>query len=295
MRKLLSFLLLFIVSFASAQELNCTVVVSYDKITNVNTQIFKSLEKSLNDFVNKNAWTDKTYKDNEKINCSMFITVNAYENNNFDATIQVQSSRPVFNSIYTTPVLNINDKDFAFQYIEYQNMYFNANSFDSNLISTVAFYCYVILGIDAETFDLDSGDQYLQTAQNISNMAMSSGVAGWSQSDQKQNRYYLINDLLSQTYRPYREAMNQYHFSGLDNMYKDQKAAKEAVINSVIKLAEIQDLRPNAFLTRVFFDAKSDEIVSIFTGGPEVDLTKLVTQLNRISPTNSSKWNKIKP
>ncbi len=295
MRKLLYFLLLFIFSFSYAQELNCTVVVSYDKITNVNTQIFKSLEKSLNDFVNKNAWTDKTFKDNEKINCSMFITVNSYENNNFDATIQVQSSRPVFNSIYTTPVLNINDKDFAFQYIEYQNMYFNANSFDSNLISTVAFYCYVILGIDAETFDLDSGDQYLQTAQNISNMAMSSGVAGWSQSDQKQNRYYLINDLLSQTYRPYREAMNLYNFGGLDTMYKDQKAAKEAVINSVIKLAEIQDLRPNAFLTRVFFDAKSDELVSIFTGGPEVDLTKLVTQLNRISPTNSSKWNKIKP
>ncbi|MEC4050553.1 DUF4835 family protein [Flavobacterium sp. SUN046] len=294
MRKLLFFILFIGASCSYAQELNCTVVVSYDKITNVNTQIFKSLEKSLNDFVNKNAWTDKTYKDNEKINCSMFITINSYENNNFECSIQVQSSRPVFNSLYTTPVLNINDKDFNFQYIEFQNMYFNPNSFDSNLMSAVAFYCYIIIGVDAETFGLDSGDPYLQTAQNIAGTAMSSGVAGWSQSEQKQNRYYLINDLLSQTFKPFREALFQYDFMGLDTMYKDQKKSKEAIIEAINKLSEIQDLRPNAFLTRVFFDAKSDELVSIFTGGPAVDLTKLVNQLNRLSPTNSFKWNKIK-
>ncbi|MGV1012379.1 MAG: DUF4835 family protein [Flavobacterium sp.] len=294
MRKIFS--ILFICFFASVQgqELNCKVIVNYDKITNANNQIFKSLERSLNEFVNKTSWTEKTYKANEKINCTMFITLNSYDSNNFDASIQIQSSRPIYNSSFTTPLLNINDKDFSFQYIEFQNLFYSPNTYESNLISTIAYYSYIILGVDAESFELESGSSYFESAQQIVSLAAPSGGKGWSQTDKTQNRYYLAADLSSATFKPFREAMFQYHFNGLDSMNKDLKGSKEAILNSINTLVTLHEIRPNAYLTRIFFDAKTDEIVSIFSGGPSVSLDGLVDKLSRISPINSAKWLNIK-
>jgi Domain of unknown function (DUF4835) len=294
MRKIFSLILICFFVTIQAQELNCKVVVNYDKITNANNQIFKSLETALNEFVNKTAWTEKTYKDNEKISCTMFITLNSYESNNFEASIQVQASRPIYNSSFSSSIININDKDFNFQYIEFQNLFYSPSSYDSNLVSTIAFYSYIILGVDAETFKLDSGANYFQSAQEIVSLAASTGGKGWSQTDKTQNRYYLINDLMSTTFKPYREAMFQYHFNGLDNMNKDLKSSKEAIINSINTLSTLHEAKPNAYLTRIFFDAKSDEIVSIFSGGPSINIDGLVDKLSRISPTNSTKWVNIK-
>jgi hypothetical protein len=294
MRKFSSlFLICFFVNI-QAQELNCRVIVNYDKITNANNQIFKSLETSLNEFVNKTAWTEKIYKDNEKINCSMFITINSYDSNNFEASIQVQASRSVYNSSFSTPIINVNDKDFNFQYIEFQNLFYSPNNYDSNLVSTIAFYSYIILGIDSETFKIDSGVDYFQSAQQIVSLASPSGGKGWSQTDKTQNRYYLISDLLSPTFKPYRDAMFQYHFDGLDNMSKDLKTSKETIISSINTLSAVHSSRPNAYLTRIFFDSKADEIVSIFTGGPNVNIDGFIDKLSKISPTNSAKWVNIK-
>ena len=294
MRKIFSLILICFFVTIQAQELNCKVVVNYDKITNANNQIFKSLETALNEFVNKTAWTEKTYKDNEKISCTMFITLNSYESNNFEASIQVQASRPIYNSSFSSSIININDKDFNFQYIEFQNLFYSPSSYDSNLVSTIAFYSYIILGVDAETFKLDSGANYFQSAQEIVSLAASTGGKGWSQTDKTQNRYYLINDLMSTTFKPYREAMFQYHFNGLDNMNKDLKSSKEAIINSINTLSTLHEAKPNAYLTRIFFDAKSDEIVSIFSDGPSINIDGLVDKLSRISSTNSTKWVNIK-
>jgi hypothetical protein len=224
----------------------------------------------------------------------MFITLNSYNSNNFEATIQVQSSRPVYNSSFTTPVLNINDNDFNFQYVEFQNLFYSPNSYDSNLISTIAFYSYIILGVDAETFELDSGAEYFQSAQQILNLAAPNGGAGWSQTSKTNNRYYLVTDLLSTTFKPVRETLFQYHFNGLDMMYKEQKSSKEAILSSFNFLSALHDIRPNSYLSRIFFDAKADEIVSIFSAGPIVSLEGLVDELSKISPTNSSKWTNIK-
>lgn len=294
MHKIFSLILVCFFINLHSQELNCKVIVNYDKVTNINSQVFKTLEASLTDFVNKTAWTEKNYKDNEKINCSMFITINSSDSNNFDATIQVQSSRPVYNSSFSTPLLNINDKDFSFQYTEFQNLAYNPNSFDSNLISTIAYYCYIIIGVDAETFALDSGSDYFVSAQGIVSLASTTGGKGWTQSDKPENRYYLVSDLLSTTFKPYREAMYQYHFNGLDIMSKDLKKSKEEIINSITTLYSLQSVRPNSYLTRIFFDAKSEEVLSIFSGGPNVDTEGLVDKLSRLSPLNSSKWMNIK-
>ncbi|MBN9282971.1 MULTISPECIES: DUF4835 family protein [Flavobacterium] len=294
MRNWILLLLTFLSINSFAQELNCSVNVNYSQITNVNPQIFKTLEKSVTEFMNNTKWTTKTFKNNEKINCVVFITVNSFESNNFDATVQVQSSRPIYNSTYSSPVLNFNDKDFKFRYVEFENMYFNPNSFDSNLISVLAFYANIIIGLDGDTYQNLGGTKYLEVASAIANVAQSSGFDGWIQSEKRNNRYYLINDMLSNTYTPFREAMYQYHFQGMDRMAENLKTAKEKIASSIETLSKVHDVRPNAFLTRVFFDAKVDEIVSVYSGGPNVDIVPLVDRLNRISPLNSSKWSNIK-
>ena len=294
MRNVYSFLLVLFFGIAQAQQLNCTVNVNADKAASTNRQIFNTLEKSLTEFVNKTDWTGVTYKQEEKINCSMFITVTAYASDQFTATIQVQSSRPTFNSTYSSPVLNFNDKDFSFRYVEFQNLTFNPSNFDSNLISVIAFYSYVIIGMDGDTFSKLGGSKNLETAQDIANVAISGGYKGWSQSDGTQNRYFLINDILSNTFSPFRDALYEYHFEGLDLMHKDLNVAKLKINDAINTLGKINNTRPNAFLTRVFFDAKSDEIVSIFSAGPSMDIRDLIGSLNTISPLNSSKWAGIK-
>ena len=294
MKKIVSVLFLLIVGFTQAQQLNCTVQVNSQKITITNNQIFKTLQNAISEFVNKTDWTGQTLSQNEKVNCSMVINLNSYDSNQFSATIQVQSSRPVYNSTYTTPVFNYNDKDFNFSYIEFENLNFDPSSFNSNLVSVLSFYSYMILGFDADTYALKGGANWFNTAQQIMTVAQSGGYKGWSQSDSNQNRYYLINDVLSGTFDAFREAMYKYHREGLDTMNGDLKSAKNKILESISVLNSIYKVRPNAFLTRVFFDAKGDEIVSILSGGPSIPIADTVDTLNKLSPINSSKWASIK-
>lgn len=287
--------LLFACTAVSAQQLNCTVTVNAETIANANPQTFKTLENSLNEFVNRTDWTGEKYEQHERINCSMYITLSAFGNGDtYTASIQVQSARPVHNSTYSSPILNFNDKDLSFRYAEFERLVFNPTSFDSNLVSVVAFYCFVIIGLDADTFAPGGGTPWLEVAREVANVAQQGGYKGWAQADGNQNRYFLINDLLSPTYSPFRDAMFEYHFEGMDTMARDQKAAKEKIAKSLETLSQLYSVRPNAFLTRVFFDAKSDEIVSVFSGGPSIPVTGVVDNLNRISPLNSSKWSRIR-
>lgn len=293
MKKIFILWLLFTVGAIKAQQLNCTVTVDSQKLSATNQQVFKTLQTAVSEFVNKTDWTGQAVKQNEKINCSMYITVSGNSSDQFTATLQVQSSRPIFNSTYSSPVLNYNDKDFNFRYIEFENLVFNPTTFDSNLVSVLAFYSYMILGMDADTFVSESGNSYFETAQNILNVAQQGGSKGWSQADGNQNRYFLVNDMLSPAFKQIRQTMFDYH-TGLDLMHQDLKASKEKVKGAVSDLVKLNVSRPNAFLTRVFFDAKVDEIVSVFSGGPSITIADLVTNLNKVSPLNSSKWILIK-
>ena len=292
MNKIVTFLIFLTVGFAQAQQLNCTVTVDSQRLSVTNQQVFKTLETSITEFVNQTDWTGVAFKQNEKVNCSMYITINSNASDQFTATIQVQSARPIYNSSYSSPVLNFNDKDFNFRYTEFENLTFNPTTFDSNLVSVLAFYSYVILGLDSDTFALQSGDSSLEIAQNIANVAQQSGSKGWGQGDGNQTRYFLINDLLSPTFKQVRQTMFDYH-TGMDLMTKDLKASKEKIKMALVNLSKLNATRPNAFLTRVFFDAKSDEIVSVFSGGPSITISDLTDNLNRISPLNTSKWSSI--
>lgn len=288
-------LLLLLLSFSvKGQELNATVQVNYSQITDANTQIFKTLETSVTEFINNTRFTSRNFERNERIDCVFFINITAYQSNSFDATLQVQSSRPIFNSSYLSPVLNFNDKNFGFSYTEFQNMVYNPESYTSNLISVISFYANMIIGMDADTYEFEGGTPYYEIAQRIASAAQQSGYKGWSQQDGNQNRYFLINDIMSNTYRDFRQALYDYHRLGMDIMADNSKEGKEKIIEAINTLSKVHRARPNAFLTRVFFDAKSDEVVSIFSAGPMVTLTGLVDTLNKISPLNSAKWSNIK-
>lgn len=278
-----------------AQELNCTVNINYDRITDANPQIFKSLQKAVQDFMNNTRFTSRNINSSERIECSVFFNLTSYKNNGFGALLQVNSIRPVYNSSYTTQLLNINDKDISFTYNEGENLIFNPSTFDSNLVSLLSFYANVIIGVDADSFAEKGGSDYLEAARGIANVAQSSGFKGWGQQDgNNQNRYFLINDMLSTTFEPYRLAMYNYHRKGLDTMAESVVNAKVLLMEAITQLSAIHKTRPNAYITRVFFDAKSDEIATIFSGGPSVQVGPLVETLNRISPTNAAKWLKIK-
>ena len=293
MTRIIVFLLMLTFGMSHSQELNCTITLNTERLPNANQQVFKILQTSLSEFVNQTQWTDRLYKQNEKINCSMYINIASYDSDKYTATIQVQSSRLVYNSSYSSPVVNINDKDFSFNYTQNQQLVFNPAEFESNLISVISFYSYIILGMDADTFTPLGGNSFLETAQNIASVAQQSNYKGWNQSDGLNSRFFLVNDLLSPTYNEIRQTSLLYH-TGLDIMAQDLKAAKEKIKLSLLNILKLNSVKPNAYLTRVFFDAKSDEIVSIFSGGPSIPISDLVDSLNKTSPLNASKWGEIK-
>ncbi|MDC6364960.1 MULTISPECIES: DUF4835 family protein [Flavobacteriaceae] len=294
MRKsvLLVFALLLTVS-VFAQELNCTVTVNSDQVSQTNQQIFKTLERSLNDYVNKNKWTNRVYRENERVNARMFITVTQYESDRFEANIQIQSSRPVFNTSYESPVFNYKDDAFNFLYQEFQPLVYNENVFDSNLVGVISYYVYIILGLDADTFSLEGGDEFYRKAQNIVTQAQSSNYSGWSQETGERTRFELVDNLLSNSFREYRIAMYNYHRKGLDILGDNNSTGKQIIAGSLRLFETLINRRPNAFLIQTFFDAKSEEIQNIFSDGPKIDIVRLKETLNKVAPFYSNIWNEI--
>lgn len=290
---LFSVFLLFIVLGASAQELNCAITVNSDQVGQTNQQIFRTLERSLNDFVNKTKWTNRTYRENERVNARMFITVTQYESDRFEANIQIQSTRPVFNTTYESPVFNYKDNAFNFQYQEFQPLVYNPNNFDSNLLGVISYYVYMILGLDADTFSLEGGNDFYRQAQNIVTQAQSSSYSGWSQETGDRSRFELVDNLLSNSFREYRIAMYNYHRKGLDILADNNSTGKQIIAGSLRLFETLISRRPNAFLIQTFFDAKSEEIQNIFSDGPKVDIVKLKETLNKVAPFYSGTWNEI--
>lgn len=295
MRNFITFWTLLFTGFVFAQELNCNLVVYAQLTGNENVQVFKTLEKQLNEFVNNTRWTNKPFALEERIDCSMVININDYDSDTFQASIQVQSVRPVHNSSYVSSVYNFNDKDFNFNYLEYQNLNFNPTQFQSNLISVLTFHIYMILGVDADTFELNGGDEYYAQARDIANYSQQGNAQGWAPpKGGDQTRRVLIDNVLSKTYSAYRTVLYQYHREGLDVMASDVKKGKTAIASALMDFNDLHKRRPNSFLVRTFFDAKADEISDIFSAGPNVKITELVSVLTKVAPMHTKKWGKIK-
>ncbi|WP_088341340.1 type IX secretion system protein PorD [Robiginitalea sediminis] len=277
-----------------AQELNCTVTVNSDQVGQTNQQVFRTLERSLADLVNKTRWTNRVFKESERINCRLFVTITRFESSRFEATLQMQSSRPVFNTSYESPVFNYKDNQFNFEYIEFQPLVFNENVFDSNLVGVISFYAYIMLGLDADTFQLEGGTDHFKKAQAIVTQAQGAGYPGWGQTaSDNRTRFQLVDNLLSNTFREYRIALYNYHRKGLDILADNNSTGKQIIAGSLRLFETLIQRRPNAFLIQTFFDAKAEEIQNIFSDGPKIDIVQLKETLNRVAPFYASTWNQI--
>ncbi|WP_445748369.1 type IX secretion system protein PorD [Polaribacter sp.] len=294
MRKLVIFIFFLGCFNLVSQEVNCLVKINYEQIGGSNRQIFQTLEKALTEFINQTKWTNRVVKPEERVDCAINIIITSREDNTFTGTLQIQSSRPVFGSTYATPLLNIKDNDFTFRYNEFDPLIYNRNSFDSNLISTIVFYVYTILGVDADSFSKYGGEFELKEAQNAMLQAQQSGIAAWQNVVGKQNRFLLIDDLLSPNLKTFRDVMYEYHIKGMDNFASNKDFAKQTIEDSVLKIETLFNKTVGNYLIRVFFDAKADEIVNIYADGPKTrNAAKVVTSLRKISPNNSSKWRNL--
>lgn len=293
-RIIFSLICFFLAHVSLAQELNCSVSIDANQTGQPNLQVFRTLETQLKEFINNTRWTDKNYKNQERIDCNMVMVISNMDGEDFTATLQVQSSRPVFNSTYDSPVYNFFDRQVKFKYREFEPLNFNINNFDSNLISVIAFHVYTIIGLDADTYSENGGESYFQVAKQIVNTAASSSYQGWKSTDGNQTRYQINDALLSSVYSDFHKGLYTYHREGMDQMVSNTKAGKENIIKAINQLKGINDRRPNSFLLRTFFDAKSDEIQSVFSGGPQVNITQLVENLNRMAPTKRKNWQEIK-
>ena len=291
MHKLFLFFIISSISFA--QVIDCKIKVNADLVDQTNSQIFETLEQELNEFVSSTKWVDIRAEDYNKINCTMLITIQNYNNNEFQGSLQIQSSRPVFGSTYETPLMNRKDDDFSFNYQEFESLNFNANSTNTSLVSLISYYVYVTLGIDADSFSLNGGDAYFNQARKIVDLSQSNRFSGWKQSEKRTNRYWLIDQLSSNPFSLFRQAIYDYHLNGLDVMSSQPEAGKQAIAKSISDLKTLSDSRSNSLVVKLFFDTKADEIVQIFGGGPSFDTTKLVDDLNRVAPFFTAKWSQI--
>ena len=278
----------------NSQELSAQVIVNSDLVNQTNQQIFKTLERSLNEFINTQVWTDQALLNQEKISCSFVLNLSAYNNDQFEATLQVQSERPVFQTNYDTPVLNFLDKDIIFSYQEFQPLFYNESSFESNLISLVSFYAFIIIGLDADTFIQNGGNKYFEMARQVVNLAQTTSRKGWKPGDGLRNRFWLIDSLRSNTFKEYRQTLYDYHRLGLDQMTRDPVIGKTALILAIQGLEPLFQRRPNAFLIQLFFDAKVEEIVNLFKEGPKIDFKKTEDILKKIAPFFTGRWKQIK-
>ena len=295
MRKiLLSFLLILSLTKTDAQELNAQFVVNADLVNQTNQQIFETLEGSLNEFINSQSWSTQDFFPQEKITCSFVLNLSSYNASKFDGTLQIQSQRTIFDSNYDSPVLNFLDKDISFTYQEFQPLFYSPASYESNLVSLISFYVYIIMGINADSLQFKGGDSYFEQAQRIVNLSQQSGAMGWKQNDSNRNRFWLSDTMRSNTFREYREALYTYHRKGLDLMTENPMEAKNNIINALLPLENLYDRRPNAMLLQMFFDAKADEIVNLFSDGPEVDFDRASKMLKKIAPFYQPQWKQIK-
>lgn len=291
MRFLIILIILFCVSVVSAQEFNCKVSVTHRAIQGTNTSVFENLEQAVNEFVNNRKWTNNQYKQHEKIECNFLLNLTDMENNEFfSGTLTIQARRPVYNSSYKSLIFNYIDKNFSFRYVEFDPLIFNVNSFDNNLTAILAYYAYVILGLDGDSFAPMGGQPFYQQAELIVNNAQNASEGGWKPSDSRTNRYWLIEQLLHDDFKDMRLFSYNYHLNGLDKMADNPVAGIEVIKEAIPTLQEAYEKQPTAVLFQIFADTKYEEFVNLFKPHDAATRNEIGTILKKIDPQHISAY-----
>jgi hypothetical protein len=295
MRILKAIIFIFFVSFlsASAQELNCNVQINSDQVQGTNKSVFNTLQKSVSEFLNTRHWSEMTFANNERIECSMNIIVKKVDGENFTAEIQVQSRRPVYNSNYFTTLFNFKDNDFSFAYKEFDQLEINENSITSNLTAVLAYYAYLIIGFDLDSYSRLGGSSFFQAAENIVNAAQSSNLSGWKAFESTKNRYALINNLTDDAFKKFRNYYYEYHRLGLDEMSVNVDNGRAKIVSGLPLVREANRVRPSAILVSAFLDAKTDELVNIFSKATDQEKKTAYEILCDVNPSKTEQYDKI--
>lgn len=293
--KLLLFILLLLPVQVNSQELKANITLNTSKIQGTNTEVFDVLRESLNEFINNRKWTEYEYEEYERVTCNFTFVVDGYsDDGSFSVTLMVQATRPVFGSSYTSPLFKYEDKDVKFKYQAYDRLEFNEDNLDNNLTAVIAFYVYLILGMDMDAMGEMGGSDFLNKALNIANNAQNLGDTGWRAGSNSNNRYAIIDDYMNGAMEPVRRLMYRYHRLGLDTMYKNADNGRKEITESINMLNEAYQNRSMAYFTKLFTEYKQDELVNVyFKKGSSEEKQQVVKILSEINPSQSTAWDKI--
>lgn len=278
----------------SGQELNCQVEVNADQVANANKQVFKTLEEAINEYMNTNKFSNAQFSINEKIDCRLFFTIKEYNDNTMIGELQIQSSRPVYNSSYSTTLINFKDSKIEFTYQENEPLIYSENNMESNLTAILNFYAYLILAIDFDSFSLYGGDPYYEKAQNVVQMAQSSGENGWKAFEDTKNRPSVLSAYTEPNTSGIRKLLYEYHRLGLDEMALSPDKGRAKISSTLDYLNKIYDVAPMSVALSMFKDAKLDELVNLYTKASQTERDNAYEILSSLYPTENERTNKIK-
>jgi len=282
-----------------AQELQANVAVVANRLpSTVDKKQFQTLQSALYNFLNGRQWSNETFKSNEKIICNFLINISqSTDNNTYQATLTIQAGRPVFNTSYQSPIINFQDESFTFRYVEYQNLDFNDNRvsgtepYSANLTAELAYYVYMILGLDFDSFSLRGGDPYFQKALNIvDNAPDGSNINGWKPFDGIRNRYWLVENLTNAKYNLVHDAYYNYFRLGLDQLYDKDADARTAILNALNMLNTVNSETPNLMIMQFFFQGKGNELDHIFQKSPPDEKSRALDLLTKLDVSNVNKY-----
>ncbi len=299
-RSLLLFIIIIVFNITNyAQELQSKVTVVASRVpTSVDKKVFQTLQTQLTNFINNRKWTNDAFQPAEKVECSFLLNIDkVVETNVYRASLTIQAARPVYNSSYATALINFQDADVTFKYVEYQPVEFNENrvqgsdALAGNLTATIAYYVYTILGLDYDSFGAKGGDMFFQKAQNIVNNAPEGrDISGWKAFDGSRNRYWLMENLLNTRYNVVHDVMYTYYRQGLDKMYENEAIARQQILGSLILLQGLNQESPNTMIVQFFMQGKSQELIKIFKKASPPDKARAVELLQKLDVTNASKY-----
>lgn len=278
-----------------AQELNCQVQINSQQIAINDNTVFEAMQRSVYEFMNTRRWTNDKFRPSERIDCSILIQINKrISTDTYEATFQISSSRPIYGSTYSSPLFRYQDESIVFKYLQFDVLDFSMNAYLSELTSILGYYAYVILAMDYDSYSLYGGQEYWQKAQQIVSNAQTSGQGGWLSFSSRTNRYWLVQNSLNERFKPLRDCVYMYHRQGFDQMSENVQKGRGAVFEALKLSQKVHKAEPNSFNVRLFYTAKNDEIIKLFSKAEASEKNELITLLETVDPANANKYGAIK-
>lgn len=293
-RILILFLIICIPSFVKSQEFNCQISVNSAQVEGSEKQIFNTLQTELYEFVNNRKWTNYVYKTEERLECSIMITVTErVSSDQFKARANIVLQRPVYKTSYNTNLLNLVDKDFDFKYVAFEPLVYNDDAHTSNLTSLVAYYLYIMLGVDGDSFSRTGGTPYYEKARAVVNAAQNAPDPGWKAYENLKNRYWLVENLMNSSYNSFRDGLYLYHRTGLDLMSDNMDMGRAGITECLENLRKVNREKIGLYIVQLFIEAKRDELINIYSQASSMDKTNVINILREVDPANTSRYQQI--